>query len=656
MLDLDDARQRMVETHIARRGIRDEHVLQAMRSVPREDFVPSALEEFAYEDAPLPIAEGQTISQPFMVAYMIEAADIEPLDRVLEIGTGSGYAAAVLSLLAAKVFTIERHERLADEAARRLSDGGYGNVEVRTGDGTRGWPEEAPFDAILVAAGGPAVPETLKRQLTIGGRLVIPVGEMPRTQRLIRITRTGENDFISDDLGGVMFVPLIGDEAWPEERDTRRRTPSLPERIAAAAEILPDPSVPGFGAMFDRLGTRRVVLLGEATHGTAEFYRARAAITRRLIEEFGFNAIALEADWPDVAVLDRTLRRRPLPAGHERPFRRFPSWMWRNEEFLAFLEWLKDWNRARPDHQSQVGLYGLDIYNMAGSIDTVLRYLDKVDPASAAVARERYGCLTPWQSDPATYGRAALSQGFRDCEEAVVAQCRDLLSRNLDLTLKDEDEFFDAAQSARLVAAAEKYYRIMYYGGAQSWNLRDRHMFATLEHLLDVKGTTAKVVLWAHNSHIGDARHTEMGQLRDELNIGQLCRERFGSEAALVGFGTHAGKVACASEWGGALEIKDIRESHEESFERLCHDTGKDRFLLDTAADAALGAELARSRPERFIGVIYRPDSEFASHYAQASLSGQFDHYVWFDRTTAVTPLAPAETGKGPPEEFPFGL
>ncbi|MFC3075767.1 protein-L-isoaspartate(D-aspartate) O-methyltransferase [Shinella pollutisoli] len=656
MLDYEDARHRMVERHLARRGVADERVLEAMRQVPREAFVEPGFEEFAYEDSPLPIAEGQTISQPYIVARMAEAAEIEPTDNVLEVGAGSGYAAAVLSHLARRVSAIERHAVLAETAAERLDALGRRNVEIRTGDGTRGWPEKAPFDAIIVSAGGPAAPMTLKEQLEIGGRLIIPVGRQARSQRLVRITRLAANRYEEEDLGGVLFVPLIGAEGWSEDRPQAgahaRR--SLPETIAEAAETLPDPDDPAFADAFERFAGRRVVLLGEASHGTSEFYRARAAITRRLIERHGFTIVAVEADWPDAAAIDRFVRGRP-DTGGEAPFRRFPTWMWRNTDVDAFVTWLRDHN-ARMKGSRKAGFHGLDIYNMRGSIAAVLSYLDAADPQAAAVARERYGCLTPWQNEPGTYGRAVLTAGYRTCEEAVVAQCRELLQRSLDRAEADGDALFDAAQNARLVAAAEKYYRVMYYGGARTWNLRDRHMFETLEQLLERAGPQARAVVWAHNSHIGDARHTDMGKVRGELNIGQLCRERFGDEAALIGFGTDRGTVAAATDWDGEMEVKTVRPSHDDSVERCCYLSGGRRFLLDFARQPGLAEALAAERLERFIGVIYRPDSELLSHYANAALSRQFDAYVWFDETRAVTPLPTrAESGRVP-ETFPFGL
>ncbi|MEN3379296.1 MAG: hypothetical protein V7604_4651 [Hyphomicrobiales bacterium] len=663
MLDLARSRDRdrMVDIQIAGRGVRARHVLDAMRRVPREAFVEPGLEEFAYEDSPLPIGESQTISQPYIVALMIEAAEIGPGDRVLEVGAGSGYAAAVMSQIADHVCAIERIASLGDAARERFRRLGCDNIELRVGDGTRGWPEAAPFDAILVAAGGPEIPLALKLQLAVGGHLIIPVGEERQSQRLVKLTRKGEGVFQEEYLGAVAFVPLIGERGWAE--DGRRaatshvpgRSRTLPEMIADAAEPLADFDDPDFGRQFDRFGRHRIVLLGEATHGTSEFYRARAAITRRLIEEHGFTIVAVEADWPDAAAVDRYVRHRPARAGAEPPFRRFPAWMWRNSDVDAFTGWMRTHNENLAAKRC-AGFYGLDIYNMSGSIAAVLEYLEKVDPQAAAVARERYGCLTPWQKEPATYGRAMLSAGYRKCEQAVIEQCRELLRRRLDYAAHDGENFLDAAQNARLVASAERYYRIMYYGGAESWNLRDTHMFETLGHLLEARGPQSKAVVWAHNSHIGDARHTEMGAVRDELNIGQLCREKFAGQAALVGFGTHAGMVAAASDWEGDMEVKSVRPSHPDSYERLCHDATVPRFLLDMKRHEALRRRLCEPRLERFIGVIYRPETERMSHYAEASLPQQFDAFVWFDETSAVTPLGSAHSGAGLPDTYPFGL
>ncbi|HYY38823.1 MAG TPA: erythromycin esterase family protein, partial [Xanthobacteraceae bacterium] len=408
--------------------------------------------------------------------------------------------------------------------------------------------------------------------------------------------------------------------------------------------------------LFDRFADARVVLLGEATHGTSEFYRARAAITRSLIERHGFTIVAVEADWPDAAAIDRYIRHKAPAADATPAFRRFPTWMWRNVEVHDFVDWLRAHNEGLEPTR-RAGFYGLDIYNMGASMRAVIDYLDKVDPEAARVARERYGCLTPWQHDPATYGRAVLSAGYAKCENEVVAMLRDLFERQMAYEQRDGEGFFDAAQNARLVASAERYYRAMYYGAAQSWNLRDRHMFATLEQLLAWRSEGSKAVVWAHNSHIGDAAATEMGEMRGEINIGQLCRERFAQAAMLIGFGTDRGTVAAASDWDEPMEIKQVRPAHRDSYERLCRDSGASRFLVDLREGRSpeLRQALLYPRLERAIGVIYRPETELASHYFEASLPRQFDAYLWFEETHAVTPL-PTTAGPGMPETYPFGL
>lgn len=661
-------RERMVERQIAARGVRDPRVLAAMREVPREAFVDEGLQEFAYEDAPLPIAEKQTISQPYIVAHMLEAAGVQPGDRVLDVGTGSGYAAALLAWLADEVYSIERHASLAQSAGERLAALGVANVEIRTGDGTLGWPEAAPFDAILVAAGGPHVPDALRQQLAVGGRLVMPRGER-ESQELVRITRRGERQFEEEKLGAVRFVPLVGEQGWREHRggsgsrDRREgrgeRRASLPERIRAASEALPEFDDPAFGALFDRFAGARLVLLGEASHGSSEFYRARAAITRRLIERHGFRIVAVEADWPDAATLDRHARGLPPRPGARAPFRRFPRWMWRNVEVDAFIAWLRDHN-AGLSAGDQVRFRGLDLYSLGASIEAVLGYLEDIDPALARVARERYGCLTPWQNDPATYARAAMNERYRACETGVVTMLGDMLARELDYAAEDPDDWFDAAQNARVIADAERYYRTMYRGAAESWNQRDTHMFETLRQLLRHAGAGAKAVVWAHNSHIGDARATGMGRDRGELNIGQLCREHYGDQARLIGFGTDRGTVAAADDWDEPMRVMDVRPSRADSVERLSLDAGRPRSLLDLrpGVHEDLREELSQPRLERFIGVIYRPDTERWSHYSEVRLSEQFDAWIWFEETRAVTPLAGADRpgAAGLDDTWPFGL
>jgi protein-L-isoaspartate(D-aspartate) O-methyltransferase len=663
-----EERDRMVAQQIEPRGVTDARITQAMRTVPRERFVGEEMAEFAFEDAPLPIEEGQTISQPFIVALMIDALDLQGNERVLEVGAGSGYAAAVLSRITTEVYAVEVHRSLADSAAERLRDIGYENVHVRCADGTQGWAEHAPYDAILVSAGGPEIPESLLRQLAVGGRLVVPVGRDLRSQELLLVTRTGEQDYEHESLGAVQFVPLVGTEGWAADGtpavSPHRPEPTIvapPERralatlIAEEAEPLASIDDTAVDALVDRVGDARVVLIGEASHGTSEFYRMRARITQELIRAGKCDLVALEADWPDTRALDGYVRGRSPNRLRVPPFSRFPSWMWRNSETRDFVDWLVDINRERP-HDRKISLHGLDLYSLNNSIGAVLAYLERVDPEAAEAARVRYSCFSPWEMDPTTYGRAAISGRMESCENDAIETLRELLQQRIEYLELDGDEFYDAERNATVVRDAERYYRTMYYGSRESWNLRDQHMFDTLLAALDHRGSDARAVVWAHNSHVGDARATEMSA-RGELNIGQLCREHFGERSYSIGFGTHHGQVAAAQNWDAPMEIMDVRPSHEDSYERLCHESSVEAFLLHLRDPkrSELRDHLRHARLQRAIGVIYRPESELLSHYFQASLPAQFDEYVWFDETAAVRAL---ETGdlEGVPETYPFGL
>ena len=457
-----------------------------------------------------------------------------------------------------------------------------------------------------------------------------------------------EHYLVQPELGAPQHPP----KAQPAQSKT------IADVLRAAAEPLPALDDPAFAEAFDRFGSSRVVLLGEASHGTSEFYRARAAITRRLIDRHGFSIVTVEADWPDAAAINRDIRQDPQHATGAAPFTRFPTWMWRNTDVEEFVRFLRQHNAAKPPGDG-VSFYGLDLYNMNASIAAVLKYLDRVDPKAAEAARARYACLSPWSREPAAYGRAALSEGYAFCEQPVTRILVDLLRKELDYISRDGDHFFDATQNARLVANAERYYRIMYYGSHMSWNLRDQHMFDTLKNIMDHAGPNKKAVVWAHNSHVGDARFTDMGQERDELNIGQLCRQEYGNDAALIGFGTDSGTVAAASDWDAQMEIKTVRPSRPDSYEALCHQVGLERFLFDLRdkKNADLQRVLTDPRLERYIGVIYRPETERWSHYSYATLGDQYDAFAWFDRTTAVTPLPQvAPPAKGEDETYPFGL
>jgi erythromycin esterase-like protein len=414
-----------------------------------------------------------------------------------------------------------------------------------------------------------------------------------------------------------------------------------------------------YDPLVDRAMAMDFVLLGEATHGTHEFYRERAEITKRLIAECGFTAVAVEADWPDAYRVNRFVRGEsddPSAEAALSDFRRFPVWMWRNTVVAEFVGWLREWNDALPDGAPRVGFYGLDLYSLYASMDAVVAYLEDIDPEAARRARERYACFDQFGRDPQIYAYEAGIAGAEPCEQQVVDQLVELQRQAGERAAggdADAEAGFYAEQNARLVVNAERYYRAMFRGGVQSWNLRDQHMVEMLEALkvhLEHTSGPAKVAVWEHNSHLGDNRATEVGQA-GQLNVGQLVRERHRRTALLVGFTTYTGTVTAASDWGGPAERKYVRHALPGSWEDLFHELVPPGFLLDTEA-------IRGRRLERAIGVVYRPETERISHYFHARLGDQFDAVIHLDATHALEPLERTsqwEEGELP-DTYPWGV
>jgi len=415
---------------------------------------------------------------------------------------------------------------------------------------------------------------------------------------------------------------------------------------AAAVPLLGTPA--DFDPLLALVGDARVVLLGEASHGTHDFYRVRAEITKRLIRERGFRAVAVEADWPDAYRVNRYVRGRSTDAGAVEAlggFLRFPQWMWRNADVLDFVGWLREYNDGIAGQAERIGFYGLDLYSLHASMAAVLEYLRLVDPQAAGRAARRYACFDHFGTDPQAYGYATTLGLEPSCEREVIGQLVELRAAAAEYARRDgrlaPDDLFFAERNAQVVATAEQYYRTMFRSNVASWNLRDHHMADTLValgHFLDSPGARSKIVVWAHNSHQGDARATELAQ-RGELNLGQLARERFGPEAALVGFTTYSGTVTAASDWDAHAERKMVRDGLAGSYEALFHASGMPNFYLDLRAPSDAVRVLGNPRLERAIGVIYRPETERLSHYFHARLPQQFDAVFHYDHTRAVEPL-----------------
>ncbi|MFC7157393.1 erythromycin esterase family protein [Halomarina halobia] len=407
--------------------------------------------------------------------------------------------------------------------------------------------------------------------------------------------------------------------------------------------------------LLDRVGDRRYVLLGEASHGTSEFYRWRARLTARLVREHGYDFVAVEGDWPDCYAINRHVKGLSGSGESVREvldsFDRWPTWMWANWEVLAFLEWLTAHNERRPEGE-RVGFYGLDVYSLYESMEAVVEYLEDVDPAAAEDARAAYRCFEPYGEDAREYARA-LRMVPESCEDEVVdvlARLREGAGERGD----HRDDRFDAEQNALVARNAEEYYRAMVSGHEDSWNVRDRHMVETLDRLREHHGADARGIVWAHNTHVGDARATDM-ERAGRLNIGQLARERHGAdETALVGFGSYEGSVIAADAWGSPMEEMSVPEARRGSHEELFHRAGaRNRLLLsdDLAADTAL----AESRGHRAIGVVYHPDRE-AANYVPTVLPDRYDAFVHLDETRALHPLHTHADRETVPELYPTGL
>ncbi len=421
-----------------------------------------------------------------------------------------------------------------------------------------------------------------------------------------------------------------------------------------------------YDSLLDLIGDSRIVLLGEASHGTHEFYFERAAITKRLVAEKGFTVIAIEADWPGASRVHRYARGTSDDANANEAlsgFRRFPTWMWRNTVVVEFVEWLRGYNKDVHPKRAPAGFYGMDLYSLHASIHAVLSHLQKVDPDAANRARLRYSCFDHFSREPQEYGYAATVGATESCEDVVVEQLAELQRKGGEFLSRDgevaAEELFFAEQNARLVKNAEQYYRSMFRGRASSWNLRDRHMVETIEALVaHLNGSRQpKAIIWAHNSHLGDARATEMSQ-HGELNVGELIREHFGEEALLIGFSTHQGTVTAASDWGARAERKNVRPALRGSYEELFHQTGLGRFWIALRNVGDKVGVLYGPRLERAIGVIYRPETERLSHYFHARLPKQFDAIIYIDKTHAVEPLERNSIwDKGElPETYPFNV
>ena len=430
---------------------------------------------------------------------------------------------------------------------------------------------------------------------------------------------------------------------------------SLLDEIASRAKPLRSPA--DLDPLLHHIGDARVVLLGEATHGTHEFYTWRAAISRRLVEEKGFLFVAVEGDWPDCYHVNRFLKGYDVAAGDAREvletFRRWPTWMWANEEVQDLVAGLRGWNDGRPEEE-KVGFYGLDVYSLWDSLHEVMGYLRKHAPDALVEARRALRCFQPYGEDAQEYARATALVPH-DCRDEVVKLLQRLRSDAGRYDGDGRDGHFVAEQNALVVKNAEAYYRAMVRSDSGSWNVRDRHMGETLDRLLAHHGPGAKAVVWEHNTHVGDARFTDMAD-DGMVNLGQLARERCGAGAVLVGFGSYRGRVIAGGAWGAPWEEMRVPPGRDGSWEDVFHRAVPADQLH--VFGRSMPPEWSEWRGHRAIGVVYRPQYEAYGNYVPTILPRRYDAFLFIDGTTAVRPLLPAgvEEPEEVPETFPTGV
>lgn len=632
------------------KGIRNTLLIKAFQDIPKAFILSENLHPYFYENISIEKAIKKTEPRVIVIAKMLEQLQVKKEERILIIGVDSVYILAALSKIYKEVYAIETNETYSKWALEVLKNSEITNVHIKTGKLENGWDAEAPFNAILSALEFEEIPDTLKQQLKIGAKLLSPVGPDWAHVMLETIERISENEYETKALRDNYFIPKpkvipeVGTEIYPENE--------IIDEIGMSS--IPFKTIKTFPieGLLERIGDAKVVLLGEASHGTSEFYAMRQEITKALIEKRGFNLVCAEADWSDAEQINNYVRGQHT-AQDWMPFSRFPEWMWKNKDVLNFVEWQKKYNTK---HHNSVGFYGLDLYGLENSIDLVIKYLQDIDPDLATLAKLRYSSMMPYMSNPTLYGKLVTSNKLQSCEKEVLKMLFDLLKNKS--KLNHSQAYFNAYQNATVVVNAERYYKAMYYGSAESWNLRDFHMFSTLKSLLSYHGKDSKAVVWAHNSHIGNALATEM-YARGEINIGHLCKEHFGSKSYNIGFGTHTGTVAAAKNWDETMQVMPVNNSLPESYEYLCHKTNVPNFTLPLRAEHSeknLRVFLSTPRLQRAIGVVYRPETELNSHYFRTALPSQFDEYIWFNKTKAITPLITKteKTKLGSPH--PFGL
>lgn len=432
--------------------------------------------------------------------------------------------------------------------------------------------------------------------------------------------------------------------AQREDGQTVRLTiPSYPLRNEQDLDVL-----------LREIGDARVVLLGEASHGTAEYYTWRAAISKRLIREKGFDFIAVEGEWADSYRVNQFIKGEKKDSAATvallRQYNRWPTWMWGNYEVASLVTWLNAYNQTQPA-SSEVGFFGLDVYCLWESMTELMPLLPRSETALLSAARKVHRCFQPYSADAQQYAEAVASAGA-DCRGETLRLWNAL--RKVDGFPGGAEARFVAGQNALVALNGERYYRSMVDANSESsWNIRDRHMTQTLRRLLDFHGPRSKAIVWEHNTHVGDARYTDMVR-SGEVNVGQLVRKEYGEENVfIVGFGSYQGSVIAAKAWGAPYQEMEVPAAVAGSWEYLLHEMGPANKII-LSREVRNEKSLKRPVGHRAIGVVYHPHLEHLGNYVPSVIPRRYDAFLYIDRTEALHPI-PTPAASEPPDLYPSG-
>lgn len=395
------------------------------------------------------------------------------------------------------------------------------------------------------------------------------------------------------------------------------------------------------GTVMDAIGDARIVMLGEATHGTSEFYKVRAKLSKRLIQEKGFTIIAVEGDWPSAQSVNRYVKGFDEEGESARQvltesFNRWPTWMWANEEVAELIEWLKRENDGK-ETADKTGFYGIDMYSLYESIDELLRFLQENPQFSAdlELAKKAFSCFEPYNRMPEHY--ALSTAHFTDECISEVSSLLTTIRSHEDLYSNVQEKDLNITMNALVAKNAESYYRAMMQDDAISWNIRDMHMVEAVDEILNYHGEDAKIIIWEHNTHVGDASETSMAEHK-MINVGQLIREKYGRmDTFAIGFGTYEGTVIAGESWGEPFQKMNVPPAKFNSWEGQMHAAkAEDQVILFTDENRHLFNEWIGHRA---IGVVYNPEFEAYGNYVSSRVGSRYDGFVFVDRTTALRPL-----------------